>query len=141
MKIKKGTTKMAKKELKSPSKRVSLMQRQKHVAEKTASKMTDQKRESIAKMERKTIASASHFGTYTRTEVMELAELLYTMDMDNDGQIQASEFEHYIKNGEYGETFRHLQFEVRSSEERKTGGSERRGWGKERRNEALLVSR
>lgn len=63
-------------------------------------------------MERKTIASSSHFGTYARAEVMELAELLYTMDMDNDGEIQATEFEYYIKHGEYGDTFKHLQFEV-----------------------------
>ncbi|GMH78679.1 hypothetical protein TL16_g07900 [Triparma laevis f. inornata] len=112
VRFKKMRHRKAKAELKSPTKRVTLIYRQKELADKTASKMTEQKRESIACMERKTIASSSHFGTYARAEVMELAELLYTMDMDNDGEIQATEFEYYIKHGEYGDTFKHLQFEV-----------------------------
>ena len=93
-------------------KRISLVRRQSQLARKTDSKISDERRLTLEGMKQRTIAKATHFGTYTRTEVIQLAELLHAMDLDGDGEIKASEFEHYIKKGKYGDTFKHLQFEV-----------------------------
>jgi WD40 repeat protein/Ca2+-binding EF-hand superfamily protein len=93
-------------------KRMTLMGRQTELSRNTVSKMSAERRKSLQQMKRQSIAMASHFGTYTRTEVIELAELLDAMDFDGDGNISATEFEYYIQNGKYGDTFKHLQFEV-----------------------------
>ena len=91
---------------------MTLMGRQTQLSRATVSKLTPERKLSLMGMKRQSIAMASHFGTYTRTEVLQLAELLYAMDFDGDGNISANEFEYYLKNGEYGDTFKHLQFEV-----------------------------
>jgi Ca2+-binding EF-hand superfamily protein len=93
-------------------KRMSLVALQTEFSRRSSHSMTADKKHELMEMKNRSIANATHFGTYTRTEVMELAELLYTMDVDGDGTIAASEFEHYIKKGKYGQTFAHLQFEV-----------------------------
>jgi hypothetical protein len=99
-------------EVGAAAKRVSLIQLQTRFAKARGTNISDAKKAELIAMKNRSIANATHFGTYTRTEVMELAELLYTMDVDGDGTIAASEFEYYIKKGKYGQTFAHLQFEV-----------------------------
>ena len=69
-------------------------------------------RESIKRHSVLSIAAQSHFGTYSREEVLQLADLLYSMDQNDDGDIEAAEFEYYIRNGKHGEIFRDLNFDL-----------------------------
>ena len=92
--------------------RMSLMARQTEISKNTESKLSDEKIKALTSFKRQSIANSRHFGTYTRSEVLQLADLLFAMDLNNDRRISTIEFEHYVKNGDYCETFKHLQFEV-----------------------------
>ena len=43
---------------------------------------------------------------------MKLADLLCSMDKDNDGDIDAAEFEYYTKHGRHGDVFKDLNFDL-----------------------------
>ena len=75
-------------------------------------KISEKQKENIKRHSRRSIANSSHFGTYSREDVLQLADLLYSMDQNGDGNVEPAEFEYYIKHGKHGEVFSDLNFDL-----------------------------